>query len=120
MGPPVEVRARFGLLAHERIEVEDVAQATLAFENGAVGMIEASGIGWQGRYEQGEMVAAYLTARREAPAVAAAFDERVAGPPPDLSGGYHYLGLERMAYYVNKDAYRRAVRSEISTLQERP
>jgi len=85
-----------------------------------VGMIEASGIGWQGRYEQGEMVAAYLTARREAPAVAAAFDERVAGPPPDLSGGYHYLGLERMAYYVNKDAYRRAVRSEISTLQERP
>ena len=42
MGPPVEVRARFGLLAHERIEVEDVAQATLEFENGAIGMIEAS------------------------------------------------------------------------------
>lgn len=42
MGAPVEVRARFGLLAHERIEVEDVAQATLEFENGAIGMIEAS------------------------------------------------------------------------------
>ena len=28
------------------------------------------------------------------------------GPRPDLSGGYHYLGLERMSYYVNKDAYR--------------
>ena len=42
MGPVAEVRARIGLLAHERIAVEDVAQATLAFENGAVGMIEAS------------------------------------------------------------------------------
>ncbi|MBN1395213.1 MAG: Gfo/Idh/MocA family oxidoreductase [Pirellulales bacterium] len=42
MGPAVEVRARFGMLAHKRIAVEDVAQATLAFENGAIGMIEAS------------------------------------------------------------------------------
>ena len=42
MGPVVEVRARIGLLAHKRIAVEDVAQATLAFENGAIGMIEAS------------------------------------------------------------------------------
>ena len=32
-------------------------------------------------------------------------------PWPDLTGGYHYLGLERMSYYVNKDAYRRAVRA---------
>jgi hypothetical protein len=40
----------------------------------------------------------------------------VAGPRPDLSGGYHYLGLERMSYYVNKDAYRSAVRAEIEGL----
>ena len=33
-----------------------------------------------------------------------------AGSWPDLSGGYKYLQLERMAYYVNKDAYRNAVR----------
>ena len=79
-----------------------------------LGMIEASGIGWQGRYEQAELVAS-VTSRPAsvAPARAAAFEERPAGPPPDLSGGYHYLGLERMAYYVNKDAYRRAVRKEI-------
>jgi len=31
-----------GLLAHERIAVEDVALATVAFANGAMGMIEAS------------------------------------------------------------------------------
>jgi hypothetical protein len=35
---------------------------------------------------------------------------------PDLSGGYHYLGLERMSYYVNKDAYRAAVRAETEGL----
>ena len=31
---------------------------------------------------------------------------------PDLTAGYKYLGLERMSYYVNKDAYRAAVRDE--------
>ena len=82
-----------------------------------LGMIEASGIGWQGRYEQAELVASYLLARRDRPDRAAAFEERVAGPRPDLSGGYHYLGIERMAYYVNKDAYRRAVRTEIEELR---
>ncbi|GAA4375541.1 NAD(P)/FAD-dependent oxidoreductase [Nocardioides caricicola] len=81
-----------------------------------LGMIEASGIGWQGRYEQAELVASYLRARTTDPAAAAALERRVAGPRPDLSGGYHYLGLERMSYYVNKDAYRRAVRAEIESL----
>ena len=81
-----------------------------------LGMIEASGIGWQGRYEQAELVASYLKARRDNPGAARALEERVAGPRPDLSGGYHYLGLERMSYYVNKDAYRAAVRAEIEGL----
>ena len=81
-----------------------------------LGMIEASGIGWQGRYEQAELVASYLRARTENPGAARAFEDRVAGPRPDLSGGYRYLGLERMSYYVNKDAYRSAVRAEIERL----
>ncbi len=42
MGPAVEVRAQTGLLAHERIAVEDVAMATVRFANGALGVIEAS------------------------------------------------------------------------------
>ena len=42
MGPVVEVRAQTALLAHERIAVEDVALATVAFANGAMGIIEAS------------------------------------------------------------------------------
>lgn len=85
-----------------------------------LGMIEASGIGWQGRYEQAELVASLIRARELAPERAAAFTCRLHGSPPDLSGGYHYLGLERMAYYVNKDAYRGAVRREIERLEVQP
>jgi predicted dehydrogenase len=42
MGPVAEVRALTGLLAHERIAVEDVAVAAVRFANGALGVIEAS------------------------------------------------------------------------------
>jgi len=42
MGPVAEVTAHTATLAHERIDVEDVAVATLRFENGALGVIEAS------------------------------------------------------------------------------
>lgn len=83
-----------------------------------MGMIEASGIGWQGRYEQAELLAAYLGAAEEDPARAARFRRRVTEKPwPDVTGGYRYLGLDRMAYYVNKDAYRAAVRREKDALE---
>ncbi|MFC8681086.1 flavin-containing monooxygenase [Microbacterium ureisolvens] len=83
-----------------------------------MGMIEASGIGWQGRYEQAELIAAYLAAIERHPERAAAFRQRVADERwPDLTGGYNYLGLERMSYYVNKDAYRTAVRAAAGTLK---
>ncbi|UOE44278.1 flavin-containing monooxygenase [Agromyces larvae] len=81
-----------------------------------LGMIEASGIGWQGRAEQAALVAAYLAAVRDDPAAAAAFRARADAPWPDLTGGYRYLGLDRMSYYVNKDAYRRTVTKLLSSL----
>ncbi len=85
-----------------------------------VGMIEASGIGWQGRYEQAQIVAAYIEAVERDPARAARFRARVQGEPwPDVTAGYTYLGLDRMSYYVNKDAYRAAVRREREALEER-
>ena len=84
-----------------------------------MGMIEASGIGWQGRYEQAELIAEYVSALQRTPARAEGFRRRVADEPwPDLTGGYHYLGLERMSYYVNKDAYRRAVRVARESLRK--
>lgn len=42
MGPVEEVTAHTATIAHERIEVEDVAVATLRFASGALGVIEAS------------------------------------------------------------------------------
>lgn len=82
-----------------------------------MGMIEASGIGWQGRYEQGELIAQFLRGRRANSAAAQALTARKAGPQPDLSGGYKYLKLERMAYYVHKDTYRGALREAIAALK---
>ncbi|WP_341974161.1 NAD(P)/FAD-dependent oxidoreductase [Microbacterium sp. LTA6] len=85
-----------------------------------VGMIEASGIGWQGRAEQADLLAGYLAAVERAPDRARRFRERVTGEPwPDLTGGYRYLRLDRMAHYVNKDAYRAAVRQENRGLDSR-
>lgn len=85
-----------------------------------MGMVEASGIGWQGRFEQAELLAAYLASEERAPAAAARFRERVTGRAwPDVTGGYRYLRLPRMSYYVNKDAYRGALRRERQLL-ERP
>ncbi len=59
------------------------------FDNLAVmGMIEASGMGWQGRYEQAELVARFFKAQSEGSPRAEALRQAKAGPPPDLSGGY--------------------------------
>jgi UDP-N-acetyl-2-amino-2-deoxyglucuronate dehydrogenase len=42
LGEPVEVFAWTGLLAHERIEVEDTAVATIRFASGALGVIQGT------------------------------------------------------------------------------
>jgi hypothetical protein len=84
-----------------------------------LGMVEASGLGWQGRYEQAELVARYfkgLDAGKASAAALQAVKSGTAGSWPDLSGGYKYLQLERMAYYVNKDAYRTTVRQAAEAL----
>lgn len=85
-----------------------------------MGMVEASGLGWQGRFEQAELIASYIEAAERDPARAERFRERVQTEPwPDVTAGYRYLGLDRMSYYVNKDAYRTAVRQERQTMEER-
>ena len=48
MGPVAEVTAYTGLLAHERIEVEDTAVAILKFEGGALGTILATTAAYPG------------------------------------------------------------------------
>jgi UDP-N-acetyl-2-amino-2-deoxyglucuronate dehydrogenase len=48
MGTPVEVFAYTGRVAHERIEVEDVAVATVRFASGAVAVLHATTAGYPG------------------------------------------------------------------------
>jgi UDP-N-acetyl-2-amino-2-deoxyglucuronate dehydrogenase len=48
IGPVVEIQANTACLAHTRIEVEDVAVATLKFANGALGVIEATTAAYPG------------------------------------------------------------------------
>ncbi|MGE8499498.1 MAG: flavin-containing monooxygenase [Pseudomonas sp.] len=84
-----------------------------------MGMVEASGLGWQGRDEQAELVALYIrqlqagsSAARELQAIKR---ERAS---VRLDGGYQYLELERMAYYVHKDTYRQAIRQHSAALAQ--
>ncbi|HWU45543.1 MAG TPA: Gfo/Idh/MocA family oxidoreductase [Humibacter sp.] len=42
LGRPVEIYARTALLAHDRLEVEDTAVATVAFESGALAVLHAT------------------------------------------------------------------------------
>ncbi len=48
LGRPVEVVAQTARLAHERIEVEDVAVATVRFESGALAVLHATTAGYPG------------------------------------------------------------------------
>ena len=81
-----------------------------------LGMIEATGLGWQGRHEQAEMVARYVKGLREGSAAAKALQAEKAGGFSRLTGGMKYLNLSRMAYYVDKATYRKAVTGWIAAL----
>ncbi len=48
MGPATHIMGMTALLAHERIEVEDTAIACLRFQNGALGVIQATTSVWPG------------------------------------------------------------------------
>ncbi len=62
MGPAVEVMAHTATLAHERIEVEDVATATIRFASGALGVIEATTAGFPGSLKRIELSGSQGTA----------------------------------------------------------
>jgi UDP-N-acetyl-2-amino-2-deoxyglucuronate dehydrogenase len=48
LGEPVEVHARTACLAHQRIEVEDIAVATIRFAGGAFGVLHATTAAYPG------------------------------------------------------------------------
>jgi hypothetical protein len=78
-----------------------------------LGMVEATGLGWQGRYNQADLVAEFINAGQKDSGTAEQMWQRVLGPKPDLFAGYNYRQLDRLPYYVNKDAYREAIRDHL-------
>lgn len=82
-----------------------------------MGMVEATGLGWEGRNQQARLAALYIRDRYKDTAAADALrrkkKERVG---ERLDGGYNYIKLARMAYYVNKDAYLEALAGHIAEL----
>lgn len=85
-----------------------------------MGMVEAAGLGWQGRYEQAELVARYIEACDADTPAARRFRALKQEPFPDMRGGWPYLPLDRMATYVHKDTYRSTVRRHIRELTVSP
>jgi UDP-N-acetyl-2-amino-2-deoxyglucuronate dehydrogenase len=80
MGPVVEITAHTGLLAHERIAVEDTAVATLKFANGALGVLEASTAAYPGYLKRIEIHGSEgSAAMEEEDVVAWDFAKRVRG-----------------------------------------
>ena len=80
-----------------------------------LGMIEAAGIGWQGRDEQAQLVAQFIKAYESGKSTVAPFVKRKKGPRPDLSGGFQYIRLDRMSYYVHNDTYRKELKKQINS-----
>ena len=78
-----------------------------------LGMVEATGLGWQGRYNQANLVAGFIEASQRNPAKADEMWRRVNGPKPDLFAGYNYRQIDRLPYYVNKDAYRQQIQKHL-------
>ncbi|MBM1312341.1 NAD(P)-binding domain-containing protein [Sulfitobacter mediterraneus] len=81
-----------------------------------LGMVEASGLGWQGRHEQAEMVVRYIKGLREGRTAAKALQAEKSSGFKRMTGGTKYLKLPRMAYYVDKATYRKAVTTWIGAL----
>ena len=83
-----------------------------------MGMVEASGLGWEGRNKQAELAALYLRQLRDGAASAQRFKQlKQQRCGQRLDGGYAYLQLDRMAYYVNKQEYLDALNGHIAELK---
>jgi len=84
-----------------------------------LGMIEATGLGWQGRHEQAELVARYIKGLETGNPAAIELQREKAAGFERLTGGTKYLDLARMAYYVDKNAFRGALKKRIAALSRR-
>lgn len=84
-----------------------------------MGMVEASGLGWQGRDDQAQLVARFMQTRRDNPDKALAFMHKVRrNCTSRIDGGLQYLNVARMAYYVHKQDYLQQLKLDMAELAE--
>jgi hypothetical protein len=84
-----------------------------------MGMLEAAGLGWEGRNQQAELVALYLRQLQDGAASAQALQAiKRRGVDVRVRGGYRYLAVDRMGYYVHKASYQRMVHRHIAALRK--
>lgn len=81
-----------------------------------LGMVEATGLGWQGRHEQAEMVVRYIKELQNGGRGATELQRTKTSGFSRATGGMDYIDLPRMAYYVDKATYRNAVTGWIAKL----
>ncbi|WP_416305370.1 flavin-containing monooxygenase [Neptunicella sp. SCSIO 80796] len=83
-----------------------------------MGMVEASGLGWQGRDEQAKLVTRFILARQQDKTAAQQFMHQVRRlADKRIDGGMNYLKVERMAYYVHKGDYLAALEQASQALE---
>lgn len=82
-----------------------------------LGMIEATGLGWEGRNKMAKLVANYIKAQEVDTKSAAKLTSLFKSKLPDLRGGYKYMDVDRMAYYVHKDTYLNGLKKHLKLLK---
>ena len=118
------IRKRLATLAARiRAEVGD-SELARAFVDSAPVMEKPlaakAGLGWQGRHEQAEMVVRYIKGLRDKTAAAQELQRTKSEGFTRATGGMNYIDLPRMAYYVDKATYRKAVTTWIGKLGGSP
>jgi cation diffusion facilitator CzcD-associated flavoprotein CzcO len=88
------------------LELFHRADPTLFF----MGVFEVDGAAYPLHGLQAKAIASYLSARANAPQLAAGFDADRASARPDLRGGRPYLKSLRHKYYVRGDVYERELK----------
>ena len=78
-----------------------------------LGMVEAVGIGWQGRWDMASLLATYIKQKDSKKESIKKFDEKRLENNCNLSGPFNYIKLDRMSYYLHKDTYLDAIHSQI-------
>ncbi|MDO6824821.1 NAD(P)/FAD-dependent oxidoreductase [Marinobacter sp. 1_MG-2023] len=83
-----------------------------------MGMIEATGLGWEGRNQQARLASLFIREKQRGSAAATDLCQKKKTRAGErLDGGYNYIKLARMAYYVNKDAYLDSLARHIADLE---